>query len=119
MIGLNKSIKMGMACNTDGEKRNACRTLVGKQYGNRSLERPKCKWLNINKYIYIKYIKCISQRERELGGMYWIDLGQDKDKRRSLENTVMGLRAPRINWKFLISCTTGSFTRRSQLREVI
>jgi hypothetical protein len=58
---MNKLIKMGMACNTNGEKRNTCRTLVGKQYGKRSLERPKSRWININKSINIsKYINKIS-----------------------------------------------------------
>jgi hypothetical protein len=27
-----------------GEKRNACRLLVGKPEGNRALGRPRCRW---------------------------------------------------------------------------
>jgi hypothetical protein len=32
-----KEDEMGMSCSTNGEKRNACRVLVGKPEGNRSL----------------------------------------------------------------------------------
>jgi hypothetical protein len=31
---------------------------------------------------------------REKCGMDWIDLAEEKDKRRALENTVMNLRVP-------------------------
>jgi hypothetical protein len=35
-----------------GEKRNACRILVGKPVGERPLGRPRCKWVdNIKKWI--------------------------------------------------------------------
>jgi hypothetical protein len=37
--------KMGMELNTYGEKRNACRILVGKLREKRSLGRPKCRWV--------------------------------------------------------------------------
>jgi hypothetical protein len=29
-----------------GEKRNACRILVGKPEGKRPLERPRCRWMD-------------------------------------------------------------------------
>jgi hypothetical protein len=29
-----------------GEKRNACRLLVGKAEGKKSLGRPRCKWVD-------------------------------------------------------------------------
>jgi hypothetical protein len=35
---------MGRACSTHGEKRNACRILVGKPEGKTPLGRPRCRW---------------------------------------------------------------------------
>jgi hypothetical protein len=40
---------MGKACNTNGEKRNAYRTLTGKPTGKRLLGRPRCRWLKNTK----------------------------------------------------------------------
>jgi hypothetical protein len=76
---------MGGACSTNGEKRNACRILVGKPEGKRPLGRPRRRWVD-NIKIHI----------REIGwdGMDWIDLAQDRDQRRALVNTVMNLRVP-------------------------
>jgi hypothetical protein len=37
---------MGRACSTNGEKRNACRTLVGKPEDKRPLGRPRRRWLD-------------------------------------------------------------------------
>jgi hypothetical protein len=48
-----------------GEKRNACRTLVGKPEGNRLLERPTHTWDDNIK---------IDLREIGWGSMDWIDL---------------------------------------------
>jgi hypothetical protein len=36
--------EMGRAYSTHGAKRNACRILLGKTEGNRSLGRHRCKW---------------------------------------------------------------------------
>jgi hypothetical protein len=33
-------------------------------------------------------------REKGWGGIYWIDLAEDKDQFRALLNTVMNLRVP-------------------------
>jgi hypothetical protein len=46
-------------------------------------------------------------REMGLGGMDWIDLGQDKDRWRALVYLVMNLRVPKNAGKFLSSCTIG------------
>jgi hypothetical protein len=56
---------MGRACSTNGEKRNACRILVGKPEGKRLLERPRCRWVDNIK---------IDLRVIEWDGMGWIDL---------------------------------------------
>jgi hypothetical protein len=61
---------VGRACNTNGEKKNTYRILVGKPDGKRPLGRPRRRWVdNIN----------IDLREIEWGGMDWIDLAQDTD----------------------------------------
>jgi hypothetical protein len=57
-------------------------------------------------------------REIGWGDMDWICLVQDWDQWRALVNTVMNLRVPYNVGKFLISCTTGGFSRRAQLHEV-
>jgi hypothetical protein len=56
---------------------------------------------------------------REIGwsGMDWIDMAQGRDQCRALVKTVMNLRVPENIGKFLSSCTTGGFSRRSELYE--
>jgi hypothetical protein len=53
-----------------GEKRNACRILVGKPEGKRPLERPRRRSVDNIKIVL-----------REIGwdGVDWIDLAQDRD----------------------------------------
>jgi hypothetical protein len=57
--------EMGRACSTNGTKKNAYRTLVGKLEGKRLLGRPRCRWVDNIKMDLI---------EIGWGGMDWIDL---------------------------------------------
>jgi hypothetical protein len=68
-----------------GEKRNACRSLVGKPEGNRPLGRPRRRWVdNIR----------IDLGEVGWSDVDWIGLAQDRDKCRALLNAVMNHRVP-------------------------
>jgi hypothetical protein len=76
---------MGGACNTNGEKRNACR-LVGKPDGKRPLGRPRRRC----------WIICIRMDLVEVGwgDVDWIGLAQDWDRWRALVNSVLNFRVP-------------------------
>jgi hypothetical protein len=65
-----------------GEKLNTYRLLVGKPEGKRSLERPRCRWVDN-----------IKMNLREVGWdfMDWIDLAEDRDQWRALVNMIMNL----------------------------
>jgi hypothetical protein len=68
-----------------GERRDACKALVGKPEGRRPLGRPRRRWEgNIT----------INLREIGWGGVDWIDLAQDRDRWRAVVNAVMNLRIP-------------------------
>jgi hypothetical protein len=56
----------------------------------------------------------IDLREIGWGGMDWIDVAQDRGQWKALVITVLNLHVP----KFLSSCTTGGFLRRTQPRIV-
>jgi hypothetical protein len=62
-----------------GEKRIACRILEGNPEGKRPLGRPRRRWVDNIK---------MDLREIGWGGMYWIDLAQDRDQ------WIMNLRVP-------------------------
>jgi hypothetical protein len=68
-----------------GEKRNACRLLVGKSEGKRPLGRPRCR-----------FVGNIKMDLLEIGwvDVDWIGLAQDRDKWRALVNAVMNPRVP-------------------------
>jgi hypothetical protein len=68
-----------------GERRGACRALVGKPEGRRPLGRPRRRWEDNIK---------MDLREVGWGGMDWINLAQDRDRWRALVNAVMNLRVP-------------------------
>jgi hypothetical protein len=73
---------MGRACSTNGGKRNAYKTLIGKPEGNRPLGRPRRRW--------VENIKMdLTGIERD--GMDWIDMAQDRDQWRALVSTGMNL----------------------------
>jgi hypothetical protein len=59
--------------------------LVRKPEGKRPLGRSKRKWED-NFKMDLKEVGC--------GGVDWIELAQDRDRRRALVNAVMNLRVP-------------------------
>jgi hypothetical protein len=79
---------------------------VGKSEGKRPLGSPRCKWVDNIKMVL-----------GEIGwsDMDWIDLAQDRDQWRSLVKTLVNLQVLYNVGKFLSSCTTGGFSRTSQL----
>ena len=58
---------------------------MGKPEGKRPLGRPKRRWEDNIK---------LDLQELGCGGMDWIDLAQDRDRRRALVNAIMNLRVP-------------------------
>jgi hypothetical protein len=67
-----------------GDRRGAYRVLVGKSEGKRPLGRPRCRWEdNIKKDL-----------QEVRWGIDWIDLVQDRDRRRALVKAVMKIRVP-------------------------
>jgi hypothetical protein len=76
---------MSGACSTNGKKRNAYESLVGKPEGKRPLGRPIRRWMdNIR----------MDLGEIGWGGVDWVFLVQDRDKWRALVNAVMNLLVP-------------------------
>jgi len=68
-----------------GEGRGLYRVLVGKPEGKRPLGRPRLRWKDNIK---------MDLQEVGSGGMDWIELAQDRDRRWALVNAVMNLRVP-------------------------
>jgi hypothetical protein len=59
--------------------------LVGKPEGKRPLGRPRYRWEDNIK---------VDIQEVGYGGIDWIELANDRDRRRALVNAVMNLRVP-------------------------
>jgi hypothetical protein len=68
-----------------GERRGVYRVLVGKPQGKRTLGRPRRRWEDNIK---------MDLQEVGLGGMDWIELALDRERRRAVVNAVMILRFP-------------------------
>jgi len=66
-----------------GEMRGVYRVLVGKPEGKRQLGRPRLRWED-NIKMDLQVVGC--------GGMYWIDLAQDRYRWWALVNAVMNLQ---------------------------
>jgi hypothetical protein len=66
-----------------GEGRGVFRVLVGKPEGKRPLGRPRRRWED-NIKVDLHEVRC--------EGMDWIELAQDRERWRALENAVMNLR---------------------------
>jgi hypothetical protein len=76
---------MGRKCSTHGASRHTYRILAGKPEGKRPLGRSRRRWED-NTKMYLTDI--------EWCGMGWIDLDQDRDRRRTLVSMVMNLGVP-------------------------
>jgi len=59
--------------------------MVGQYEAKRTVGRTRCRWEDNIKMDIL---------EVEGGGMYWIELAQDRDRWRALMNDVMNLRVP-------------------------
>jgi hypothetical protein len=69
----------------NGEKKNACKLLVGTPEGKKALGRPRRRWVGNTK---------MDVRQTGWGVTGRIDLAQDSDQWRTLVNTVLNLRFP-------------------------
>ena len=67
------------------ERRGTYRVLVGKPRGSRPLGRPRRRWEDNIK---------IDLREVGRGGMDWIDMAQDRNRKQAVVKAVMNLRVP-------------------------
>jgi hypothetical protein len=68
-----------------GESRGIYRMLVGKPEGKRPLGRDSLRWED-NIKLDLQEVSC--------GGMDWIELAHDRDRRRALANAIMNLQIP-------------------------
>ena len=78
---------MDGACSAYGEVRGVHRDLVGKPEGKRPLGRPMRRW-EVSIKVDLQEVGC--------GGMDWIELAEDRDRRRPLATAVMKLLVPKM-----------------------
>jgi hypothetical protein len=90
-------------------RQTECIQDIGGKARKRPIGRPSHRWVDNIK---------MDLREIGWGGMDWIDLAQNRDRWRALVNIIMSLWVPRNVGKFFSSCTTGGFSRRTQVYEV-
>jgi len=69
-----------------GDTRGAYTVLVGKPTGRRPLGRPMPTWKDNTQ---------MNLQEVGWGGMDWIDLAQDRDRKQVLVNAVTNLQVPK------------------------
>ena len=80
------------------EGRGVHKVLVGKPEGKRPLGRPRRRWEDNIK---------MDLQEVVRGCGHWMELAQDRERRRALVSTVMNFRVvPQNAGNFLISCKT-------------
>jgi hypothetical protein len=75
---------MGGACGTYGRQEKCYRISVGRSEGKRPLGRPRRRCRILLKCIFTKWD----------GSIDWIDLAQDRDRRRAVVKAVMNLQFP-------------------------
>jgi len=68
-----------------GERKGVYMVLMGEPEGKRPLGRPRRRWED-NMKTDLQEVGC--------GGMDWIELAEDRDRRWALVNAVMNLRVP-------------------------
>jgi hypothetical protein len=87
IIRIIKSRRMGWAGHVArmGEKRNAYRLLVGKPEGKRPLRRPRRRWVDNFR---------MDLGEVGLGDVDWIGQAKDRNRWRTVVNSVLNLRVP-------------------------
>jgi hypothetical protein len=75
---------MGRICSMNGDKRNACRILVGKPGGKRPLGRSRCRWVD-NIKLDLRWDWVV------WAGLIWLRI---RTSGRALVNSVMNLQIP-------------------------
>jgi hypothetical protein len=100
---------MGGPSNTNGDKRNAYRLLVGKPEEKRPLGRPRRRWVdNIR----------MDLGEVGWGNVDWIGLAKDRNRWRAVVNSVLNLRVPLNAGKLSIGLTSSGLSGSAQLHKV-
>jgi len=78
---------MDGACSAYGEVRGVYRDLVGKPEGKNPLGRPMRRW-EVSIKIDLQEVGC--------GGMDWIELAEDRDRRQPLVTAVINHLVPKM-----------------------